>query len=273
MSEELNGSVEDAGSSVTDWKASLDESLRSDPSLADIKDVSGLAKSYIHAQKMVGRDKVAIPQEGATPDEWAAFYDRLGRPSQYEINKADIKLPENIQVNEATEKAMLDIFHQAGLTNAQANAIYNGYMQQLVGDVEGAGRAREEQQAEWHAQLQKDFGKAFDQQVDLAQRAAKEFGGEDFLKWLDQSGMGDNPMFVKMFAKIGKGMSESTADTGNGTSSFALTPEAARQEIARLQRDPTFMKQYSSTEIDGHNEAIAKMQSLFQFAYPDMDPQ
>lgn len=270
MSEEINGSV-DTGSSVADWKASLDESLRSDPSLADIKDVSGLAKSYIHAQKMVGRDKVAIPQEGAAPDEWAAFYDRLGRPAEYELNKGDLTLPENVQVNEATEQAMLKIFHEAGLTNAQANAIYNGYMQQLVGDVEGANKARESQQADWHAELQKDFGKAFEQQVDMAQRAAREFGGEDFLKWLDTTGMGDNPMFVKMFAKIGKSMSESTADTGTGTNSFALTPDAARQEIARLQRDPTFMKQYSSTEMDGHNEAIAKMQSLFQYAYPDLE--
>jgi hypothetical protein len=57
MNEGESGSVL-TGSSETDWRTGLDESLRTDPSLADIKDISGLAKSYIHAQKMIGRDKL-----------------------------------------------------------------------------------------------------------------------------------------------------------------------------------------------------------------------
>ena len=76
MSEETTGSVEtteDTGSSV-DWKASLEDGVKNDPSLADIQDVSGLAKSYIHAQKMVGADKVALPKENASEEELNTFY-------------------------------------------------------------------------------------------------------------------------------------------------------------------------------------------------------
>ena len=94
MDEGNSGSVLGAGSSeapapevVSDWRSGLPEDVAGDPSLADIKDVSSLAKSYVHAQRMVGRDKVSIPQEGAGEDEWNSFYDRLGRPEKYEINK------------------------------------------------------------------------------------------------------------------------------------------------------------------------------------------
>jgi len=271
MNEGESGSVL-TGSSETDWRTGLDESLRTDPSLADIKDISGLAKSYIHAQKMIGRDKVAIPQEGATEDEWNSFYDRLGRPGTYEINTSDLKYPENWPQHENIDKFkdnLLSVYHKAGLTNSQANAIHTGLMQELISDFEQSQSTIELEREGWRSQLEKDFGRAFDQQVDLAQRAAREFGGEEVLNWLEESGMGDNPTVVKMFAKIGAKMTEASVNNGAGAASFALTPDAARQEIARLQRDPVFMKQYSSTEMDGHREAIEKMQSLFEFAYPD----
>lgn len=271
MDEVDSGSVL-AGSSEVDWRSGLDEGLRMDPSLADIKDVNSLAKSYVHAQRMVGRDKISIPQEGATEEDWNNFYNRLGRPEKYEINTDDIKYPENFPINENIENlkdSLFDLYHKTGLTNAQANAMHNGLMQQLINDFEEAEGVNAAQRETWKNELHKDFGRAYDQQVELAQRAAREFGGDEVINWLEQSGMGDNPMLVKMFAKIGSKISESTANTGAGINSFALTPDAARQEIARLQRDPVFMKQYSSTEMDGHREAIEKMQSLFEFAYPD----
>ena len=51
---------------ATDWKESLSEELRSDKSLENIKDIEGLAKSYVHAQKLVGADKIPVPNKFAT---------------------------------------------------------------------------------------------------------------------------------------------------------------------------------------------------------------
>lgn len=273
MSEEMTGSVApeagaDAGSSGLDWRAALDSDLREDPSLADIKDLNGLAKSYVHAQRMVGSDKVAIPRDDSTPEEWSEFYNRLGRPENYELQKD--AMPEGFDYDSNVEDQMLKVFHENGLTNKQANAIYASYMDLMKNQFEGVQQDIGMKRDEWHAQLQRDFGKAFDEQIDLAKRAAAEFGGNDFLQWLDESGQGDNPMMVKMFAKIGKLMAESDATPGS-SQGFALTPDAARQEIARLQRDGNFMRQYSDSQVDGHREAIEKMQNLFSYAYPDVE--
>lgn len=272
MSEETTGSVEtteDTGSSV-DWKASLTDDVKNDPSLADIQDVSGLAKSYIHAQKMVGADKIALPKENASEEELDSFYNQLGRPKEYEFTKAE--LPEGMQNNEDMEKAMKANMHKAGLTNAQANSIYTGYMEYMGAQHKDMTDKSQIQADEWVKSMQKDFGKAYDESIDLSQRAARELGGPDFLKWLDDTGQGNNPMFVKMFAKVGKMMSEANAEPG-APRQFEMTPDSARQEIARLQRDPNFMNQYTNKEADGHNEAVKKYSRLFEYAYPgDVQP-
>jgi hypothetical protein len=266
MSEEAIESV-DAGSSGGDWRASLGDDIRHDPSLASIQDINGLAKSYVHAQRLVGADKVAIPKEEASADEWNDFYNRLGRPEKYELQRPELN--EGLNYDSAMEEKMLGIMHQAGLTQAQANKLYSGYMEHVNGEFGEMSKGREMQQAEWDRQIRNEFGRAYDERVDMAQRAAAEFGGEEFLGWLDESGMGDHPMLVKMFAKIGQQMMEAGVDPQGRGQSFMLTPDAARQEIARLQRDPNFMAQYSDSEKDGHNAAIEKMQQLFGFAYPE----
>jgi hypothetical protein len=267
MSEEAIGSVEDAGSSE-DFRGSLSEDLRNDPSLADIKDINGLAKGYVHAQRMVGADKIVMPGESSTPDDWNEFYNRLGRPEKYELTKPE--LSEGLSYDGAMEEKMLGIMHESGLTNAQANKLYNGYMEHVMNGNTDLMKGQAAQQTEWRDQLKRDFGMAYDQEIDVAKRAAIEFGGDEFLGWLDESGMGDNPMMVKMMAKIGKSMMESGLEpTGDSTGFGVMTPDAARQEIGRLQRDPNFMKQYQDSEVDGHGVAIEKMQRLFGFAYPE----
>jgi len=278
MVEESTGSAEvsaeaaevvaDAAGSSADWRSGIDQELQGDPSLADIKDINGLAKSYINAQKMVGADKIVLPGPDATPDEMNEFYNRLGRPEQYEFDKVDV--PEGFEHSEPMDTAMKQLMHEAGLTNAQANKLYSGYLQYLGNEYTEAVGQNDQMRSEWQAQLQKDLGKAFDESVDLSQRAAKELGGDELLQWFDETGQGDNPMFVKLFAKIGKMMSEAGAEPGE-VKSFELTPDAAQQEIARLQRDPNFMNQYTDKEAQGHAEAIKKMEYLFGYAYPDSE--
>jgi len=276
MVEESTGSVEtteapvetpvaDTGSSA-DWRSGIDQEIAGDPSLADIKDLNGLAKSYINAQKMVGADKVVLPGPDASPEEMSEFYTRLGRPESYDFDK--VELPEGFEHSEPMDQAMKTLMHETGLTNAQANKLYSGYLQYLGNEYKEAVSGNEQARSEWQVQLKKDLGKAFDESVDLSQRAAKELGGDELLKWFDETGQGDNPMFVKLFAKVGKMMSEAGAEPGE-VKSFELTPEAAEQEIARLQRDPNFMNQYTDKEAQGHAEAIKKMEYLYGYAYPE----
>jgi hypothetical protein len=255
--------------SVMDWRASLDDTLRADPTLADIKDLNGLAKSYVHAQRMIGKDKIAIPGEGSDPSEWDMFYERLGRPGDgnYKLEPNGV-VPDGLEFQPEALDRFKKIFHANGLTQKQAEGIFKDYMS-YVGEqhnavTQGGAAAREQ----WVNDVKREFGKAFDERVDLAVRAVETFGGQELMTWLDQTGLGDHPMFVKMFAKIGQQMQEALASPGQSRG-WTMTPDSARQEIARMQRDKEFMNSYMTPGATGHKEAVQKMQDLFGFAYPD----
>ena len=56
----------------TSWKDSLPEEIRGHKSLETIKDVGSLAKGFVHAESMIGSDKIAVPGKWATDDDWSA---------------------------------------------------------------------------------------------------------------------------------------------------------------------------------------------------------
>ncbi len=85
-----------------DWRSGLPEDIRNDPSLADIKDVGAMAKSYINGQKLIGKNRISLPGEGATDEEWSAFHSQLGRPEKsnlYDFGERPA-LPDGLEFDE-----------------------------------------------------------------------------------------------------------------------------------------------------------------------------
>lgn len=268
--------VTNAGSSAAptqDWRTGIPEDLRSDPSLADIKDVGNLAKSYVNSQKLIGKNRISLPGEDATDQEWGQFYNSLGRPEQpdaYNFGERPV-MPEGVQYDEQFEGTFKNLAHTAGLTPKQAKQIYDGYHEYVGNKLTSEGQTSEAQASQWVDSLKQEFGKAYDERVDLAQRAVETYGSPELTEWLDNTGMGNNPMIVKMFAKIGENLAEGRPDISSQRS-FTMTPDQARQEISRYNRDSDFMNAYNSGDHAGHAQAVQKMNNLFQLAYPDDNP-
>ena len=260
-------------SAPVDWKASLPEDLRNDPSLSDIKDVGSMAKSYINGQKLIGKNRIALPDGNATDEEMSSFYSQIGRPEKSDGYKFGERpaLPEGLDYDEAFESQFRDLSYKAGLTSTQAKAIYDGYHDYISKKAELEGTSASAQNEQWVNALKKDLGKAYDERIDLATRAVDAYGGDDLKKWLDSTGNGNNPMFVKLFAKIGEGIADGKSDVASARS-FTMTPDQAKQEIARYNRDPEFMKAYSSGDHTGHQAAVDRMNGLYRLAFPDETP-
>ena len=85
-----------------DWKSTLSDDLKNDPTLSNFKDVESLAKTVVHQQKVLGSG-IPIPK---TDEEKMEVYNKLGRPEtadKYEVSiPTDYKqyMPEE-QVNQA----------------------------------------------------------------------------------------------------------------------------------------------------------------------------
>ena len=249
---------------------SLPEDLRAEPAFKDIGNVQDLARSYFNAQKMVGADKVAIPGQNADESDWGTFYDKLGRPSEaasYEFNPGEEagSLSDSEQLSQFKDAA-----YNLGLSKKQAEGLFDWYNKTSVDAYGKVETALEDRRLQAEETLRGEFGNAYDERVGLASRVAQEFGGDEGIELLEESGLGNDPRVIKMFAKIGMAMAEDSIAIGDGNSSFTMTPDEAQREIASLQRDADFMTSYGDASNPTHGEAVTRMAKLFEYAHPDI---
>lgn len=254
----------------TDWRADLPDDIRDHASLKDVDGVGALAKMFIHAEDMVGRDKVVVPTKTSTDEERRAFYTSIGCPEKvdgYELPTEG--MPENVSLDEAQAKLFMAEAHAMGLTKQQAAQIIRFDASRHATALTQLDETQTKARAEAEQTLKKDFGDAYDQNIALAKRAISELGSESLAKALTESGFGDHPDMVKMMAKVGKFIAEDNI-VGAGPQSFELSPGDAQAQIAAKKTDKDFMDDYIDTTgtRPGHKAAVAEMERLFKIAYP-----
>jgi len=235
--------------------------LREEPSLKTFDSVDKLAKSYVNAVKMIGGNPdnmVAIPDEGET---WDDFYNKIGRPEKandYQFGD------ENGELDGFREFA-----HDTGLTQDQADNILKLYGDIQEEQEEEHQNGLEELRTNTTMELQKEWGKNYDGKMDYAKRAFAQFATPELSQLMDESGMGNHPEMLRVFAKVGELMGEDSLVVGTGLGSSQLSPEQAQQEIQALYSDKEFSKSYRDNKDPGHKTAMSKMEKLFKQAYPN----
>ena len=165
------------GGSGHDFLSMIPEELREDPSLTSIKDVSNLARSYVNAQKLIGADKIPMPVN-PTDEDLDRIYGRLGRPE--DSAGYGIEVDGNI-VTEDVATQFGDIAHSLRLNPDQAKGILEYYKSSIQQSAEASEGVVAERKEEAEASLRQEWGRAFDQKVEQAAKAAQEFAGEDSL--------------------------------------------------------------------------------------------
>jgi hypothetical protein len=251
-----------------DWKEALPEDIRSDASLAAIQDVPGLAKSYIHSQKLVGADKIALPGKEATEEDWGQVFTKLGRPETidgYELKKPD-NFPEGLDYNETMLTGFKETAHKLGLLPSQVAGLHDWWNNANIEGFTASTNAQKEALEAAETALKQEYGNAYDQKLATAQTALKEFGGDELVKFIDDSGLGNNPHFIKLMATVGEGMLEDGLK-GNGQHSDAITPADAQKKIATIMTDKT--SPYHARYHADHQRIVEEVQKLYSQAYPE----
>ena len=89
-----SGEATESSEAETSWKEALPEDVREDPSMEAIQTVDNLAKSYVNAQKMIGADKIIVPNKYAEANEWQDVFTKLGLPES--VDKYEISAKEEV---------------------------------------------------------------------------------------------------------------------------------------------------------------------------------
>ena len=207
---------------VTSWTDSLSDDYKEHQSLSTFKSVDDLAKSYIHAQGLIGKDKVIIPTDSSTPEEVAEFYGKLGMPTpeEYKVEGVSDELKEaflkhNILPNQAA--GLKEVFD--GLIAAQDTT---------DADYDAAVQAEMES-------LKEEWGESFEGNIQRAANAFKVFGNEETAKYLEDTGLGNDPTLLKLFSNIGAKLGGE--DTFKGQAQPDMTKDAAKARINTLYAD------------------------------------
>lgn len=239
---------------------SLSDDLKVHNSLQNFKDADGLAKSYVHLNQLLGKKF-----EDLSPEDLDSYYSKLGRPEDAE----GYKFPD--MENQDVKKWYQDNAFKMGLTQDQARGLAESYMELEQSGMKSMEEARAKQSAEWLKTIQDDFGGAFDKRIEVAKKAVKQYGGDELVSYLNESGLGDHPAMVKAFSEIGKEMLEDSLTQTQASHSFGVTPQEALQKITNLKRDQNFMTSYRSSTAIGHREAVQEIQDLYAIVHPQKE--
>lgn len=250
----------------TPFVETLPEEFRAEPSLKDIKDLPGLVKSFVHAQRMIGSgDRVTIPSAEAKPEEMDAFWNRLGRPEK----------PEGYQFNAVKEEAMYKpsdddrawfskTAHALGLSAKQASALFDAYVEKNDGVMVLSNQEAEKSLAAAEVALRKDWGAFYSDRLAVAKQAITKVAGPEFADFLNDTGLGNHPALAKAFYKIASLLGEDRLPGEGLNFTKGRTPEEAQRQIEANRKDPAFLKRWLSRD----REAVEEMDKLFIAAYP-----
>jgi len=235
----------------------IPEEYRGEKSLSNFKDMNDFVKSYLSAQKIVGADKIPVPNKFATEDDWKAVFTKLGAPEKPEDYKYSFKEGE-------LDKDLVASFnveaHRLGLLPQQAESLikyYNDF-------AEGNAIQNEEKAAETRIhtenELKREFGPQYTKRLDQAKRLASSTLGNDFLEntlLADGSRLGDNLNVVKAFSNLAEKLSED--EVVKGDSSSYMTANEIEKEINSLTEEgsPYWIKTHPN-----HQKAVQEVFKL-----------
>lgn len=262
-------SFEGAPGSEPTWRDSLPEDLRDHASLRDIGDVNNLVKSFINAQQMIGADKIKLPGESATADEWSDFYAAAGRPdaaTNYAF-EAPSELPDGFQYSDDLAGAFKDWAFEAGLSQKQAGMLHDRYVADIARGVQEMTEQETESIRAADTAIRKAWGNEYEDNVNTTKRAIAFMGGDELVKALKATGVMAADGAIKnadvafAFHKVGGLLKEDSLPEGIQRQ-FNTGPQEARDEIERLKTDKEFRAAWTDREHLGHKAAVAKMTDL-----------
>ncbi len=182
------------------WVYQLEKDLQEEDRIVSMGGVSKLARTYLETVGKI-ENMVELPGEKADAEAINTFYGKLGRPEKAEaydftgVDKVDLVKDEEIL-------GFKQKCHNLGLNQKQAKELYQSSMSDLAAQQKANKEARVKRDAEWEAELKKDFGDKYNSKIEQATRAFAEVGGKEVAELFESVGMAQHPNLIKGFVKI-----------------------------------------------------------------------
>lgn len=258
----------DGTTPVSSWRDSLSVDLKDNQTLSKFESVEALAKEHVNVQKLIGADKVIVPNAESTPEELNAFYQKLGRPGKVEdYDLEGVERPADLPWDDEFQGSMLTTMHEAGLSSVQVQKVLSAYIESVSGQFQFANGEVQRVTETGIQDLRNEWGGSYDAQIDLSKRAFASAAGEDHeelagIKLHDGTLLGDHPKLIKAFAVLGGKMSEHGLVGANASTRTTMSPVEAGNAVKKLMGDADFMAAYTEESHPEHALSVQKMRDL-----------
>jgi len=256
------------GEGTPDWRDSLPEDLKSHEALAKHDSLEGLARGFVNAQKVIGKDPnslIEVPGQDAGFDSKREALTKLGAPKDadgYKIQAGE-NTPEFLSPEGDMAKGFTGKASELGLLPEQVQGLYAWFSETMGGAAQQSQQQTEQQVAENIQSLETEWGEAFDQKVAAADFAVEKLGGKELRDESNNSPMATNPKLLNALSRVGEMLKEDSAgsDTG-GNSGFGdkITPNEAKSRADDLTRKANSLG-FNDPERRRLNEEAARIRA------------
>lgn len=253
------------GTGTATWLDGLPDDLKGDASLKRFTDVANLAKSYKNLESQLGKDKITVPGNHTTEEEWQGIFKKLGMP---EVDKYEIKAD---GFNADAMKEFKTLAHKAGILPKQAQGMIDWFVQREKGADELEAKQRQQVMSDTKSTLEKEWGNDFNFEMKRTQALLKNHGSKDFTKFLDDSGFGNNLHVIKFLNSLAKGAFKEDTEIAAGEGGAALVaPSDAKKQALDITSNPknASYNAYHDKAHPNHKAAVKEVQDLWDIVYP-----
>jgi len=255
------GTPDPGKSTAPEWLkgiADVDVDLINDPSLKAITNPAELVKSFVNAQKLIGKDRVVIPTDKSSETELAQFWQKMGRPDKAEDYKID--LGETKSFDEQFVGKFTELAHKHNILPAQAQAMMKELNEYESSQDTNFQADLETKVEEAKASLVNEWGDAYKNNIGKAIEVIKEFGDADVFEHFKQAGYGSDPKFLKFLLKVsGEKLGEDSITPGDSVEG-GLTLDEVNRRINEAYSD----KAYTDSGHPDHKRKVAEIQKYFK---------
>lgn len=239
---------------LPDFLKGVDAEFLADPIMKNHKDINSVVKSLVHAQRMVGADKVVVPGKNSSPEEVRAYIAKLGLPETFD--KYETKIKDDSLFSGEKAKALKELAHKNNMLPSQLQSVLDfveGSLDELVTKDDNDSK---QNVMKGINELKEKWGEeGFKKNAHLSHVTAKHFGGDEFVKYLNESGLGNDPELIKVFAQIGSKLKQEDVFKRDITQQYGMTKEEAKAAVNNLFSDPAYLDKTHAS----HNDRLQDM--------------
>jgi len=253
--------------STVNYPEGMDPSLIDHPALNafvadDQINYANVLKSYVHQQKMLGKDKIVVPDKDTSEDQWKETFRKLGVPEKLEDYTIENKIPEGVEISEDMFEGFKKLAHEKGILPKQAQEVADYYNQSIANTVKAQLDASRASMAAESEALKSEWGADYERNLNYADQGLSQFADESMRQYFIDSGLAQNPKVQKLFSDIGKSLAKEDGHFNDTTKNdFGMSLDDINDKISGMYKDITEMSKVNTdrpAKVKAYKDLIDK---------------